>query len=111
MLFDNRDLFEKWLVHSLESKIMSRNLLSVTIVLLIFTSCTANSVNFASGASNNLISVASLSVDGPYEIKSVLPPSAKAFSGATIYFPIDSESPVGGVAIAPGYTHRQRHIN
>ena len=90
---------------------MNRFLPTIVAGLLVLTACNTNLVNNVDDSQNYNISAASLAVDGPYEIRSYLPPQAAEFSGATIYYPIDAESPVGGVAISPGYTHRQRNIN
>ena len=56
--------------------------------------------------------VASLSGDGVYEVGTYTDfPDAPEFGEATIYYPMDAPTPFGGVAIAPGYTEVQRHIN
>ncbi|MEX2130338.1 MAG: alpha/beta hydrolase [Pseudohongiellaceae bacterium] len=61
---------------------------------------------------NAMPSVATLSVNGPYEIRGYSSfPDVPEFGDATIYYPIDAEVPVAGVAISPGFTHHQRHVN
>lgn len=58
------------------------------------------------------VTIASLSTDGPYAIRAYSSfPDAAEFGDATIYYPLDTGRPVGGVAVAPGFTERQRHIN
>ena len=37
-------------------------------------------------------------------------PDVPEFGDATIYYPLDTPESIGGVAIAPGYTERQSHI-
>jgi dienelactone hydrolase len=57
------------------------------------------------------ITVAALSADGPYEVRTYTDfPDAPEFGDATIYYPANATGPVGGVAIAPGFTEMQRHI-
>ena len=64
------------------------------------------------GSADEVISIASLSVNGPYEISAYSTfPDVPEFADATIYYPLDAEGPIGGVAVAPGFTERQRHIN
>ncbi len=54
----------------------------------------------------------SLSGNGPYQIRAYQSaPVPEQYASATIYYPLDKPSAMGGVAIAPGYTERQRHIN
>ena len=54
---------------------------------------------------------ASLSVDGIYEVMTYTDiPDVPEFGDATVYYPVDTEMPIGGVAIAPGWTELQRHI-
>lgn len=49
---------------------------------------------------------------GPYQIRAYQSaPVPDEYAAATIYYPLDADSSVGGVAIAPGYTEAQRHIN
>lgn len=56
-------------------------------------------------------SEAALSRDGPYTVRSYTGfPDVPEFSAGTVYYPADATGPVGGVAIAPGWTERQRHI-
>ncbi len=59
-----------------------------------------------------LSSAQELSRNGPYQIRSYIGfPDAPEYGNATIYYPLDAEAPVGGVAIVPGFTELQRHIN
>lgn len=37
-------------------------------------------------------------------------PDVPEFGDATIYYPVGTPGPIGGIAIAPGFTERQRHI-
>ena len=56
--------------------------------------------------------VASLSRSGPYQIRAYISmPDAPEFAGATIYYPLDATGMLAGVAVAPGFTEKQRHIN
>lgn len=49
---------------------------------------------------------------GPYQIRAYTSmPDAPEYGDATLYYPLDTEGLLGGVAIAPGFTERQRHIN
>jgi dienelactone hydrolase len=62
------------------------------------------------GTSSDL-SLAALNADGPYTVVSYTDfPDVPEFGAATIYHPVDAPEPVGGVAIAPGFTERQSHI-
>jgi dienelactone hydrolase len=56
--------------------------------------------------------VADLDGPGPYAVASYAdaPPAAE-YSAATIYYPVDAAGPVAGVAISPGFTERQTHID
>lgn len=56
--------------------------------------------------------IAKLSVDGPYAIRSYTAlPDVPEFKAATVYYPLHTEGRMGGVAVAPGFTELQRHIN
>ncbi len=56
--------------------------------------------------------VASLSRNGAYAIRSYISlPDASEYGNATIYYPLDISGSIGGVAIVPGFTETQRHIN
>lgn len=58
------------------------------------------------------ISIASLSIDGPYEVRAYTAlPDVPEFAAATVYYPPEIQTPIGAVAISPGFTERQRHIN
>ncbi len=55
--------------------------------------------------------IASLSADGTYEVMTYTDiPDVPEFGDATVYYPVDTQSPIGGVAIAPGWTEVQSHI-
>lgn len=57
-------------------------------------------------------SVTSLSTDGEYRVLTYTDiPDVPEFGAATIYYPVGTPGPIGGVAIAPGYTEGQRHIS
>jgi len=56
--------------------------------------------------------VESLSRNGPYEIRAyTTAPVPEEYARATIYYPLETEHRIGGIAIAPGFTQSQRHIN
>jgi dienelactone hydrolase len=56
-------------------------------------------------------SVASLSGQGEYSVASYTDfPDVPEFGAATIHYPENAEGLVGGVAVAPGFTEMQRHI-
>jgi dienelactone hydrolase len=56
-------------------------------------------------------SVASLSADGGYAVLTYTDfPDVPEFGAGTIYYPVDAPGTVGGVAVAPGWTEMQRHI-
>lgn len=58
------------------------------------------------------ISIASLEVDGPLEVRAYTSlPDVPEFGAATVYYPPAIEGRMGAIAIAPGFTERQRHIN
>lgn len=58
------------------------------------------------------VDVGVLNRDGPAEVRTYTDfPDVPEFGAATIYYPANSEEPVGGVAIAPGFTEEQRHIS
>ena len=55
--------------------------------------------------------IASLSVDGAYAVMTYTDiPDVPEFGDATVYYPVDTAMPIGGVAISPGWTELQRHI-
>jgi triacylglycerol lipase len=56
--------------------------------------------------------VASLSMDGSYEVMTYTDiPDVPEFGAATVYYPAETPTPIGGVAISPGWTEGQRHID
>ena len=57
------------------------------------------------------VSVASLSLHGPLQIRAYTPPKVAEYRDATIYYPLNVSTPLAAVAISPGWTHRQRNIN
>ena len=66
----------------------------------------------ASVASPPAVTLASLSGNGGYDVMTYSDfPDVPEFGDATIYYPQDASAPVGGVAIAPGFTERQSHIS
>ncbi|ALO45417.1 hypothetical protein PS2015_740 [Pseudohongiella spirulinae] len=53
-----------------------------------------------------------LTRNGPYEIRSYIGFEYPAeYLRATIYYPLNVDRPVGGIAISPGFTQLQRHNN
>lgn len=65
-----------------------------------------------SSAGSASIDVASLDGNGAYEVRTYTNlPDVPEFGAATIYYPVDAAAPVGGIAIAPGFTEEQRHIS
>jgi dienelactone hydrolase len=55
--------------------------------------------------------VEALSTVGPYEVATYTDfPDVPEFGAGTIYYPVNASGPVGGVAISPGFTELQRHI-
>ena len=86
---------------------LGRSLLPTLAVLLV--SCATSGPGVAQGPAP---SIASLSGDGVYEVRTYTDfPDAPEFAEATIYYPLDAPAPTGGVAIAPGFTEEQRHID
>lgn len=87
--------------------------------LLRFTLCLSLAIILAACTSTprlsngvDLPSTANLSMDGPYDIRAYTSfPDAPEYASATIYYPLGANGPIAGVAVAPGYTERQRHIN
>jgi triacylglycerol lipase len=58
------------------------------------------------------VDAASLGGDGPFDVRTYTDfPDVPEFGSATIYYPANAPAPVGGVAIAPGFTEEQRHIS
>jgi len=58
------------------------------------------------------IDVTALNGYGPYEVRRYADfPDVPEFAIGTIYYPVDATTPIGGVAIAPGFTEQQRHID
>ena len=88
---------------------MIRSIFMPLILSIFLAACTVTSTG--GSAPDTGPSVASLSVDGPHEIRAYTSPDVPEYGDATIYYPIDATSPVGGVAISPGFTETQRHIN
>lgn len=82
-----------------------RNSLSLLLMLSLAACASIDS-------SEDRISIASLSVDGSYDVSGYSSfPDAEEYADATIYYPLGVDAPVGGVAISPGYTESQRHIS
>ena len=83
------------------------SLVSVLAVLLI--SCATTGLGLNQGPAP---SIASLSGNGIYEVRTYTDfPDVPEFAAATIYYPLATPTSIGGVAIAPGWTEEQRHIN
>ena len=71
----------------------------------------AFSLLLASCANSPQPTVESLSGDGEYQVMTYTDfPDVPEFGDATIYYPVDTRGSIGGVAISPGYTERQSHI-
>ena len=88
-------------------RLASRQLLTSLAILLV--SCATAGPGISLGPAPT---IASLSGDGVFEVGTYTDfPDAPEFGDATIYYPLSTTMPVGGVAIAPGYTETQRHIN
>jgi predicted dienelactone hydrolase len=81
----------------------SRSGPALAVVGLLLTACAS--------AAPQAASVASLSADGEYRVLTYTDfPDVPEFGDATIYYPVGTPGPIGGVAIAPGFTEEQRHI-
>lgn len=81
---------------------------SLIFVSLIAISCSS----MTSRMDPNASLVESLSRQGPHQIRAYISmPEAPEYGGATIYYPLNANGLLGGVAVAPGFTERQRHIN
>lgn len=64
------------------------------------------------GSPSTEIDVAALNGNGSFEVRTYTDfPDVPEFAAATIYYPVGTDEPVGGVAIAPGFTEEQRHIS
>lgn len=75
---------------------------------LLLSSCGGGGSSMGSATESG---VASPSGDGPYEVMTYTDfPDVPEFGDATIYYPANTRAPVGGVAIAPGFTERQSHV-
>jgi dienelactone hydrolase len=62
-------------------------------------------------AGTSLPGTAALSADGAFAVLAYTDfPDVPEFGEATIYYPVGTPGPIGGVAIAPGFTERQSHI-
>jgi triacylglycerol lipase len=65
----------------------------------------------ACASAGSLPTTAALAGDGEFAVLSYTDfPDVPEFGQATIYYPVGTPGPIGGVAIAPGYTERQSHI-
>ncbi len=81
------------------------------LLSLMLVACTAEDSS-TSQMLGEMPTIASLSVDGALEISAYTTfPDSPDYGNATIYYPLDSQQPIGGVAVAPGFTERQRHVN
>ncbi len=84
-----------------------RRLLPILAILLV--SCATAGPGIVQGPQPT---IASLSGDGAYEVMTYTDiPDVPEFGDATVYYPADTPGPIGGVAISPGWTERQRHIS
>jgi dienelactone hydrolase len=79
----------------------------ISLAVLVLAACAAG----GGDTDRDRVSMAALSVDGPHEIRAYRSPFSPQFADATIYYPLAVDGPIGGVAVAPGFTERQRHIN
>lgn len=86
---------------------MTRRILSAAglpALAVLITACATSGVS-------SEVSVASLSADGGYTVMTYTDfPDVPQFGAGTIYYPTDAPDPVGGVAVAPGWTEMQRHV-
>lgn len=80
---------------------------TLLLISLTLISCASN----PTGRSDDSL-ITDLSRQGPHAIRAYTSmPDALEYGDATIYYPLDAQGLLGGVAIAPGFTERQRHIN
>ena len=78
------------------------------VLCLLLLSCDS----FGTGALGLPPTLAYLSGNGAHEVGVYTDfPDASEFAEATIYYPLDAATPIGGVAISPGFTEEQRHID
>ncbi len=87
---------------------------SIRFILLFFASVSLLSCTGTSQMStaNGGPTAESLSHSGSFQIRAYTSmPDAPEYADATIYYPINTVAPIGGVVVAPGFTERQRHIN
>ena len=81
----------------------------LTVLAILLVSCATDGPGVSQGPPPT---IASLSGDGAYRIMTYTDfPDAPEFGDATVYYPVDTPGPIGGVAISPGWTERQRHIS
>ncbi len=86
---------------------LDRSLLPTLAVLLVSCATAGSGVGLGPAPT-----IASLSGHGAYEVRTYTDfPDVPEFAGATIYYPLDAPAPTGGVAISPGFTEEQRHID
>lgn len=80
--------------------------LAIFATLTMLSACASTRTDFA------ISSADALSRNGPYEIRAYTGfPAAEEFLRATIYYPLDTDRLIGGIAISPGFTQLQRHNN
>jgi dienelactone hydrolase len=78
-------------------------------ILLLQGACASTAT--LTGGPTSAPTIESLSGDGPLRVATYTSfPDVPEFGAGTIYYPADATRPVGGVAIAPGFTEAQRHI-
>jgi dienelactone hydrolase len=85
-------------------------LIALAAVTMLQISC-APPAAVPGGGSAVPVTIESLSGDGVYEVATYTDfPDVPQFAAGTIYYPRDADRQVGGVAVAPGFTERQQHI-
>tara|TARA_R110002072_G_scaffold142853_5_gene288653 strand:+ start:56967 stop:57845 length:879 start_codon:yes stop_codon:yes gene_type:complete len=88
------------------------NPLSLTRWLALFVTLTILSACASTRSDSTINGADSLTRNGPYQIRAYTGfPAADEFLRATIYYPLDTERLIGGIAISPGFTQLQRHNN
>jgi dienelactone hydrolase len=86
----------------------SRRLVALALLTLL-AACTGS--GSMGGVVPPAVDVAALDGYGPFEVRRYADfPAVSEFARATIYYPADATTSMGGVAIAPGFTEQQRHM-
>lgn len=61
---------------------------------------------------NDGLTTESLSHSGTFQIRAYTSmPDTPAYADSTIYYPINTVTPIGGIVVVPGFTERQKDIN